>query len=51
MGAAHGKSGFEAFSHMRPVLRNRFIPLPLIFPPYTATVEKLVRFVVRFVRG
>ncbi|SFR43074.1 aldehyde dehydrogenase (NAD+) [Yoonia tamlensis] len=50
MGAAHGKHGFDAFSHMRPLLRNRFIPLPLIFPPYTATVEKLVKFVVRFVR-
>lgn len=51
MGAAHGKHGFDAFSHMRPVLRNRFILLPLIFPPYTATVEKLVKFVLRFVRG
>jgi aldehyde dehydrogenase (NAD+) len=50
MGAAHGKYGFDAFSHMRPVLRNRFISLPLIFPPYTATVEKLAKVVLRFVR-
>ncbi|PRY78396.1 aldehyde dehydrogenase (NAD+) [Yoonia maritima] len=49
MGAAHGKAGFDAFSHLRPVLQNRFIALPMIFPPYTSRVEKLSKFLLRFV--
>lgn len=42
IGAAHGLAGFLAFSHERAVLRNRFLPLPLLFPPYTRRVMRLV---------
>jgi aldehyde dehydrogenase (NAD+) len=34
LGAGHGRTGFEAFSHLRPVLTNRLSLLPLVFPPY-----------------
>ena len=42
LGAAHGHAGFRGFSHERAVLRNRFLPLPLLFPPYGPRVMKLV---------
>lgn len=47
IGAAHGQAGFRAFSHERAVLQNRFLLLPLIFPPYTPRVMRLVRLVKR----
>ena len=50
MGAAHGYAGFAAFSHMRPVLRNRFLPMALLFPPYTGRVRRLARLVQRLVQ-
>lgn len=50
MGAAHGAAGFAAFSHMRPVLRNRFLAMPLLFPPYTARVRRLARWAQRLVQ-
>ncbi|KJZ20487.1 aldehyde dehydrogenase family protein [Loktanella sp. S4079] len=50
VGAGHGHAGFKAFSHMRPILRNRFLALPLLFPPYTKRVEKLTSFLTGFVR-
>jgi aldehyde dehydrogenase (NAD+) len=48
IGAAHGEAGFRAFTHERAVLRNRFLALPLLFPPYTPRVLKLVNLVKRF---
>lgn len=42
IGAAHGVYGFRAFSHERAILSNRFSALPLIFPPYTARVNRLI---------
>ena len=50
MGAAHGHAGFAAFSHMRPVLRNRFLAMPLLFPPYSGRVQKLAKLVQRLVQ-
>jgi aldehyde dehydrogenase (NAD+) len=47
IGAAHGLAGFRAFSHERAVLKNRFLLLPLLFPPYTPCVMRLVRLVKR----
>jgi aldehyde dehydrogenase (NAD+) len=47
IGSAHGLAGFLAFSHERAVLRNRFFPLPLVFPPYTPGVMRLVALVKR----
>ena len=42
LGAAHGEHGFRAFSHDRAVLVNRFSVLPMIFPPYTAGVRRMI---------
>ena len=39
--------GFRAFSHERAVLRNRFLLLPLLFPPYTPRVMRLIGLVKR----
>jgi aldehyde dehydrogenase (NAD+) len=47
IGAAHGHHGFLAFSHQRAILSNRFSALPLIFPPYTAKVKRLISIVGR----
>lgn len=43
IGAGHGKAGFDGFSHLKPVLKNRFTLMPLLFPPYGGRVRKLVR--------
>lgn len=50
IGAAHGHEGFRAFSHYRPVLRNRFSALPLLFPPYGRRVTWMIRMLTRLVR-
>jgi len=44
MGAYHGRSGFETFSHRRSVLSKptRLDP-PVAYPPFTAAKEKLIR--------
>ena len=44
MGAYHGRWGFETFSHRKAVLVKTVRPdLSLIYPPYTAVKEKLLR--------
>ena len=50
MGAAHGRAGFETFSHLKPVLRNRLSLLPMIFPPYGRFVRRLTDLLVRILR-
>lgn len=50
MGAAHGYEGFRAFSHEKPVLKNRFLPMPLLFPPYGPRVQRLAQMLLRLVR-
>ncbi len=48
MGAYHGKTGFDVFSHHKSVLRKPTKPdLKLLYPPYKPLVEKLVRRIVR----
>jgi aldehyde dehydrogenase (NAD+) len=47
IGSGHGEHGFAAFSHQRAVLRNRFMPLPLLFPPYGPRTMRLVALVKR----
>ena len=44
MGAYHGKSGFETFSHHKSVMRRstRLDP-PVMYPPYRRWKEKLLR--------
>ncbi len=49
-GGAHGYAGFAAFSAMRQVLRFRFFPFHLVFPPYTTTTRRLVALFRRIVR-
>lgn len=47
IGAAHGQAGFRAFSHERSVMRNRFLLLPLLFPPYTPRLMRLIGLIKR----
>lgn len=49
-GGAHGYAGFAAFSHMRQVLRARFYPFHLFFPPYTRVSRTLLSGLRRIVR-
>lgn len=48
IGAAHGHYGFRAFSHERALLTNHFSVLPLVFPPYTRRVKRLIGLMKRF---
>jgi aldehyde dehydrogenase (NAD+) len=48
MGAYHGQTGFDVFSHHKSVLRKRVKPdLRMLYPPYKPTMEKLVRKILR----
>jgi aldehyde dehydrogenase (NAD+) len=47
IGAAHGEYGFREFSHLRPILTNRFSPIPLLFPPYEGRASKLIGLIPR----
>jgi len=48
MGSYHGKSGFDAFTHHKSVVRKPPRPDPkLLYPPYTAIKEKIIRFAFR----
>jgi aldehyde dehydrogenase (NAD+) len=43
-GAYHGRAGFEELSHRKPVLRRGVRPdLALVYPPFTAAKERLLR--------
>ncbi len=48
MGAAHGRAGFDTFSHLKPVLQNWGSLLPMVFPPYGARVRRLIGAMVRW---
>ncbi len=44
MGAYHGKTGFDTFSHLKAVLQKPTRPDPkLLYPPYTALKERVIR--------
>lgn len=44
IGAYHGKASFDTFSHRKAtVKRTTMIDLPLAYPPYSSTREKLIR--------
>ncbi|WP_136645527.1 aldehyde dehydrogenase family protein [Tabrizicola sp. YIM 78059] len=47
IGAAHGEWGFRAFSHERAILQNRFLALPLLFPPYDRHKMRLIGLIKR----
>ena len=51
MGAYHGKTGFDTFSHLKPILKTKgFLGIRnlsgtyLAHPPYGKVVEKLIRY-------
>jgi len=48
IGASHGIFGFQAFSHERAVLRDRFSVTPMLFPPYSRRVRKMIDFTMRY---
>ncbi|MCJ8518096.1 aldehyde dehydrogenase (NAD+) [Pseudorhizobium tarimense] len=48
IGAGHGYFGFQAFSHEKPILTDRRSMVPMLFPPYTTRVERLIRIGRRF---
>jgi aldehyde dehydrogenase (NAD+) len=48
IGAAHGHFGFQAFSHDKPILKERWSAVPILFPPYRPRVERLIRLAKRF---
>jgi aldehyde dehydrogenase (NAD+) len=44
MGTYHGKSGFDVFSHRKPVFNKPLRPDPsIMYPPYTKMKQKLLR--------
>lgn len=47
MGSCHGKAGFDAFTHLKPVLRRgTWLDLPVRYPPYRGKLgllKKLMR--------
>jgi aldehyde dehydrogenase (NAD+) len=48
MGAYHGGSGFDTFSHGKAVVRKpRGMELPLAYPPYPKPVQRVMRFLAR----
>lgn len=49
-GSAHGRAGFRAFSHEKPVMTNHFSPLTLLFPPYGARVRRLAALLIALFR-
>lgn len=49
-GGTHGYARFAAFTHMRPVLRARFFPFHLVFPPYRMSTKRLITAIQRLVR-
>ena len=45
MGAYHGKTGFDTFSHYKSIVdKKTWIDLPMRYPPYRKMHEKMVRF-------
>ena len=48
MGAYHGKTGFDTFSHKKSIVdKKTFIDLPMRYQPYKLLNEKLVRMFLR----
>jgi coniferyl-aldehyde dehydrogenase len=46
IGAYHGETGFNTFSHLKPVFyQSRFASSALLHPPYTAKTDKIISFV------
>jgi aldehyde dehydrogenase (NAD+) len=48
LGSAHGHFGFKAFSHERAVVRTQILMSPMFYPPYTDTVRKIIKLLIKF---
>lgn len=49
MGKAHGRYGYEVFTHPRAVIKKGQLGVTnLIFPPFTPLKQKIIRFVYRW---
>ena len=48
LGNSHGFYGFRAFSHERAVLEDKFSIVPMLFPPYTARVKRMIQWTLRY---
>jgi aldehyde dehydrogenase (NAD+) len=48
LGNGHGFYGFRAFSHERAVLEDKFSVVPMLFPPYTKRVKKMIEGTIRW---
>jgi aldehyde dehydrogenase (NAD+) len=48
IGKSGGIWGFTEFSNQRAVMRQKFGTFKMIYPPYTPTVAKLIRFFVKY---
>lgn len=45
MGGYHGKTGFEAFSHLRSIVdKKTWLDMPVRYQPYTNQKDKMLRF-------
>lgn len=48
IGAYHGKTGFETFTHVKTIVdKKTFLDLPLRYQPYASWKDKLIRLFVR----
>jgi aldehyde dehydrogenase (NAD+) len=48
LGNGHGFYGFRAFSHERAMLEDKFSVVPMLFPPYTNRVKKMIEWTIKF---
>ncbi|WFR58299.1 aldehyde dehydrogenase [Anaerocolumna sp. AGMB13025] len=45
MGSYHGRHSFDTFSHKKSIIKKaNWVDLPMRYPPYTKTKDRLVRF-------
>jgi aldehyde dehydrogenase (NAD+) len=51
IGRSHGRAGFEAFSNIRTVMRDRFTQTQLFFPPYTKALRGRIAAFLRLKRA
>lgn len=48
MGGYHGKTGFEAFSHLRSIVdKKTWMDMPVRYQPYSTLKDKMLRFFLR----
>lgn len=49
LGKAHGRAGFDAFSHRRSILRQpKHTMARRLYPPYNRLVQSLIRFTIKY---